>query len=135
MAVVAPVLIFLLFGIIEMGLLLKDDLVLGSACREAARTAALGRSVAQITTMARTSASSLVSANIGVQLTYLNPATNTFVPLTDGPGGSNSAPVGAQIKVSLTYPHNLVGGPLTSGFADPGRPYRTLRTTLIVMRG
>lgn len=135
MALVVPLLVFLLFAIIEMGWLLKDDLVLGSACREACRQASLGRSVAQIQDCAAASASSLVSTSLGVELMYLNKTSGTWEPLVDTTEGYNAAPVGSQVKVTLTYTHNLVCGPITSMLADPGQTYRTLRTTMIGVRG
>lgn len=134
MAIVAPILIFLLFGIIEVGWLLKDDLILGSACREAARAAAVGRTTTEITTTARAAASSLNAAAITVGSEYLDPTTATWVTLTNTAEGRNSAPVGCQIKVTLTYPHDLVCGPITSVFADPGQPFRTLRSRMVSLR-
>lgn len=134
MAIIAPLLILLLFGIIEMGLLLRSSLVLGSACREATRVAGLGRSVTAITSMAHSTASTLNTATITVQMDYLDPATGQWLPLTDTGEGGNCAPVGSQVRVALSYPHVLVCGPITAVLAGGGEGVRVLHSNLIMTR-
>ena len=136
MAIVAPLLVFLLFAIIEGGWLVKDSLVLGSACREAARKAGLGRPCAQIISCARTSASSLTGTNITVTMQYQPASGGGWTTLADTTEGLNSAPAGSQIRIMLTYPHPLICGPITSLFANGGgtTSTRTLHATMIAMR-
>ena len=113
---------------------MKDSLVLGTACREAARLAGLGRPCAQITACARSSASSLTANNIAVQMEYRAASGGAWAQLTDTTEGANSAPPSSQIRVALTYPHALICGPITSVFADSGQSTRTLHATMITMR-
>lgn len=134
MAIVAPLLIFLLFAIIEAGWLAKDCLILGSACREATRVASLGRSCSQVITSARNSATLANTNTITAKLEYQLPGASTWSLLGDSAEGANTAPPGSQIRVTLTYPHTLVCGPVASLFADAGKTTRTLHATMIAMR-
>ncbi|MEN6643718.1 MAG: TadE/TadG family type IV pilus assembly protein [Armatimonadia bacterium] len=134
MAIVTPLLVFLLFGIIEGGWIARDTLVLASACREAARIASLGRSCSQISACARAAACSLAAGDITVQVECQSSGGGGWTELTDTAEGTNSAMPGGQVRVTLTYPHQLVCGPLMSLFADAGGSTRTIRSTMVAMR-
>ena len=63
-AIVAVLLITLAIGIIDFGLLAKDRLALGSAARDGARAASVGRSAADITQVVKSSAPELNGINV-----------------------------------------------------------------------
>ena len=140
MAIVAPLLIFLLFGIIEMGLVSKNQLVLNSACREAARVAGIGSPTAQITARACAAATTLSADQITAVLEYRSYAPDTgwsaWQPLGDTEDlSANAAPTNSQTKVTLTYPHSLITGLMVSGFgADPSTRIVTLQSTVVIRR-
>ncbi len=138
MAIVAPILIILLFGTIEMGLLFKDALTLNSACREAARVAAVGARTADITARARAAATTLNASLITVTQeyrTYTGGVWSAWMTLGDSVvTPTNDAPSGAQIRITLTYPHPLVTGALFQSLADPGTSTVTVRASMVMMR-
>ena len=63
-ALVLPLLLGLLFGIIEFGLLFKDQLSIQQAAREGVRTAAVGRLRAEVNNRIVTAATTLTTANL-----------------------------------------------------------------------
>lgn len=138
MAIVAPILILLLFGTMEMGLLFKDSLALNSACREAARVAAVGATTTDITTRAQAAATTMVAANVTVvsqYRTYTSGVWGAWTTLGNNAGGTgNNAPSGAQVRVTLTYPHPLVTGSLFASLANPGTNIVTVRGSMVMMR-
>jgi len=134
MALVAPILIFLLFGIVDMGLLFRDTLVLGTACREALRVACVGCSTAEISSRAVSAAETLVTASIGVQMSYRQTPADSWTTLSDTSDGTNSAPSGSQVRVTLAYPHTLIFGPIASMFGDNGSQTKTLHATMVARR-
>lgn len=133
MAIVAPILVLLLFGIIEMGLLLRDHLVLGSACREASRVASLGKTTTAITTRAKNSAVSLDTALLQVAMAYYDTTAGGWMTLSNTTENRNSAPTGSQIRVTLTYPHTYFS-PLARMFTHSDSNVRNLHVAMIVIR-
>ena len=138
MAIVAPILILLLFGTMEMGLLFRDSLVLNSACREAARVAALGGRTADVTARAQAAATTLVASNVTDTQQYRTYSAGTWGSWTNlantGDGTANNAPSGAQIRITLTYPHELCTGSLFASLANPGTSTVTVRGNMVMMR-
>ncbi|BEL08723.1 pilus assembly protein [Actinoplanes sichuanensis] len=83
MAIVLPVLLLILFGIIDMGRLLQQHIQLTAAAREGARLGALNGTVAEV----KTKITSVVGT--GVTLTY--PTTNgVTVCAASSPAGTDS---------------------------------------------
>lgn len=138
MAIVAPILVLLLFSTIEMGLLFKDSLSLNSACREAARVAAVGAPTTEITARARAAGTTLVTSNISVTQqyrTYSNGVWSAWTTLGNNTAGTaNNAPSGAQIKITLSYPHPLVTGSLFASLAASGTNVVNVRGSMVMMR-
>jgi Flp pilus assembly protein TadG len=131
MAMVAPILILLLFGTMEMGLLFRDSLVLGQAAREGARVAAVGALTTDISTRARAAAPSLVTANITVAewyRTYSSGTWGVWTTLTDNTG------VTANVAPSGAHPHPLVTGGLFASMANPGTNTVTVKSSMVMMR-
>jgi Flp pilus assembly protein TadG len=101
-AIILPVLVVLLFGIIQFGILFNNYVTLTDAVRAGARTAAVSRNDANptgaATTAVRTSASDLDQTNLNVTV--------------------NSAwTAGTDVTVTATYPYSisLLGWVVTSG--------------------
>ena len=121
LALVLPVLLLLLFGILEFGLLFKDALLLQQACREAARAAAVGATPSQIEDTVTAAAPTLNSDNMEVTSEYRTwegSGWSKWMDLgTASDGSSNDAPAGSQIRVSVTYLHPLITGGLFSWMA------------------
>ena len=106
-AIVFPILVLLVFGMIDFGLLLKDHLALSQITREAVRMGAVGGTV-----------DGAAIANLADRFGIRNPsavvATEITVP----------AEQGAQVAVSLSYPHDMI----VMGSAI------TLRTSMVMRR-
>lgn len=132
LAIVAPLLITLLFGTVDMGLLLKDSLVLNTASREATRVAVLGKPTAEIQARALAAASTLRTADIEVEMAYL--AGGTWVSLGDTGEGANNALTGSLVRVTLRYPHHFIFRPFGEMCGDGDDHVRTLLASTVAMR-
>ena len=119
-ALVAGLLCLLLFGIIEMGLIFQDQALLGASAREAARSAAVGRTVSE-------ASSTAVSAGAGLAITPGNVVLEKSIdgqvwaalgdapPMNNTAAGNNNAAVGDLVRATVTYAHPLVTGFVFSG--------------------
>lgn len=99
-ALILPIVLLLLFGMIEFGRLLEADLVLTSAAREGARYGSLGKSTAEIQAGVRQSAS------------YLNTPQLT-ITITNAQGQSGQ-PVTVQVSYPITISTPLIANILPS---------------------
>lgn len=139
LAMVAPLLIFLLFGIIEFGLMVKDLVGINQAAREGARCAAVGAVPATITARIAAAAPTINAADLQVQYHYRHFNSDThswgaWTPLGSD-GLENTAQPGDQIRVTINYPHRLVTGGLFAGLADdPSTGTITLNTAIVMQR-
>jgi Flp pilus assembly protein TadG len=137
LAIVLPVLMLMLFGIMEMGLLFKDVLMLQQGVREGGRTGALGSVPTQVSSVVTSSAASLDSTKLTVTSQYRtwNGTTwDSWVTLGTS-GTTNNAPSGSQIKVSAAYDHMLVTGGLFSFIAtDTNKTKVTINASSVVRR-
>lgn len=113
-ALISTLLFLLLFGIIEIGLILGDQTQVGQAAREAARSAAVGSTV-------ETAQATAVSAGTGLRLSsagvYLEKSADggvTWAALGDT-GGTNNAIPGSLIRATVSYAHPLVTTLIFSG--------------------
>ncbi len=126
-ALVSSLLFLLLFGIIELGLLLGDQALVGAAAREGVRSAAVGDPVA-------TAKSSAVSGGAGLPLSSANVVLETNAG-NGGPwtvlgdfGTNNSAASGTLVRATVTYNHPLVTSYIFSGST------KTLTAKLVMRR-
>jgi Flp pilus assembly protein TadG len=107
-ALVLPLLLLLVFGIIDFGRALNAQITLTQAAREGARLAALGQSAATVTSQAQAAA------------TDLSPVTVAVTGCAVGAGGTANATVTVTYHFSFLTPVGaiaaLVGG---SGFGTP----------------
>ncbi len=120
-ALVAPLLLVLLFGIAEFGLLFKDLLMLNNAAQEGSRAGALGATTVTIGDTVLSAATGLATENLSVTQEYgiYNEETQIWTWMTLGDHEYfNDAPTGAQIRITLDYPHTLVTAGLFPQLGD-----------------
>ena len=135
-ALVLPVLLLLLLGIIEFGLILNDQLLLRQSAEEGARAAAvLGKPVGDVTSVTVEAAKPTVLQPGMVQVEYFDPSSKVWLPAGDiADGSGNDVPRGAMIRVSIVgYRHRLVTGSFFSFL--PGCQDGTLAMTASAVRG
>lgn len=111
-ALVMPVLLALVIGIMEFGWLTKNTLLLANATREGARTASLGGATTtiqtRITNSARPVSMAAPEGSIVMQFSKDDGTTYEAWPADDK--GKNGVPVGSMIKISSTAPHRTLTG-------------------------
>ncbi len=101
-AIVLPILVVFLFGIVQFGILFNNYVTLTDAVRAGARTAAVSRQVSNpsgaATTMVQSSAANLNQSNLNVSV------SSTWLP-------------GDDVTVTATYPYSisLLGWVVSSG--------------------
>jgi len=110
--IVALLLFTLLFGIIEFGLLIKDYLTLSHAAREGARSAALGSTTTVINDRIDDMTIALSGGDVTPTLEKSTDDGGSWVSL--GNAGTdpdkNNAATGNLVRVTISYPHQLVAG-------------------------
>lgn len=133
-ALLFPFFLLLLLGIVELGSLFSDWLVLSYVGREAARKVSLGTTVASTTTWLQTYANTcLKSSGLTTTMTYAtvsNGALGSWQTLTDA-SGTNVAPSGSQVRVALTYTHQMLAGSVLSHLINAS-PYTTMSVSATV---
>jgi Flp pilus assembly protein TadG len=120
-ALVLPFLILLVLGIMEFGWLTKNQLTIDNAAREGARSAALGKTTTDITSVINNQTSTVPYSSTQLTITMKRDDNssgtndyiyaNTLKDTTDSNGNSvNDAPAGSMIKVTVSIPeHSLTG--------------------------
>lgn len=127
LALVMPLLLLLLFAILELGFIMLDHLTLQNAAREAVREAALGKSTSEIQTVIENSLADTISLDrLSVTMEKRSKSGSSWGSwgaLGDVPGDQgdlNDAVVGDQIRISLSYGHSLLTGYLFQSIAEDG---------------
>jgi Flp pilus assembly protein TadG len=139
-ALVLPLLLGLLFGIIEFGLLFKDQLSIQQAAREGVRTAAVGRLRSEVNNRIVTAATTLTPANLtydAMYRTYNSGVWSGWTTLGDrtDDSGQNDAPQGAQVRVRTHYVHRFATGALFARLIGrPGTSSITLHAEMVMRR-
>jgi Flp pilus assembly protein TadG len=98
MALIAPVLFALVFGMIDFGYAINRDTLINNASREGAREGSLNPNSAAITQVVRDAAPTLVAANITVAVTCRKASLAACTV------GTNSSS-GDVIVVGVSYAH------------------------------
>ncbi len=112
LAMILPTLVILLFGTLEVGLLVRSSLGINHVANEAARIAAVGAVPATIDAHMASSAPGMNSQEI--TRTYSRRSWDSATATWSGwstlgsNGTGNDAVAGDQIRVSLQYPHQLI---------------------------
>ena len=106
-ALLLPLLLLLVFGLIDFGRALNAQITLTQAAREGARLAALGQTVAAVQSRTQTAATGLSSVSVTV----------TACPV--GAGSGVNAVVTASYSFSFVTPINAIAGLFgSSGFGS-----------------
>ncbi|MDD5262749.1 MAG: pilus assembly protein [Methylacidiphilales bacterium] len=99
-ALIVPLLLTMMLGIVEFGWLIQNEMTLANAAREAARAAALGNTTTYIQTRATTMASPLTISTD--TMAYSTDNGTTWLTWPSDSGSNNGVPSGALIKITLT---------------------------------
>jgi Flp pilus assembly protein TadG len=109
--IVVPMLLLLVLGIMEFGMVMHDYIMLVQGTREGARTAAIGDPVQKI--QKRVIEASLPSVRDDmVQVSYYDANSGSWVAAGDTPSGlKNNVPRDGIVRVTIKdYPHRMVTG-------------------------
>ena len=117
-ALVVPVLLALLLGILEFGWLMKNHLVVANATRDGLRYAALGHTSTDVRNRIRTEAAILNPDLTDSQmiLEYTTDTSSSSPTYTAWPADTtaatpqNSVPVGALMRITVNCPHHQLTG-------------------------
>lgn len=135
-ALVLPIFLTLLFGIIEFGFIFKDLLLLHQGAREGARVAATGATVNTIDSRARESLTGINLDALESEIKYRTYSSgwSAWTDLDDA-NGENYAPGGSQIRVTLKYEHPLAAGPFFARLiGHPGDTSIPLSSGMVMYR-
>ena len=139
LAIVLPLIITLLFGTLEIGLMARSSLSLAQIGREVARAVSVGATSARVQALIGEISTGLDDQRVTATLQYrrMDPATGTWgcwTTLTDD-GVHNGAQSGNQIRVVLTYRHALLtGGMLANLFNASEDNTVILNSNMVSMR-
>lgn len=112
-AIVLPVLLALLVGIMEFGWLVKNNLTIANAAREGARIASVGKTTTEIRARVAQTASPLVvvspTGSVSINWSDNNGADNYVYTATDG-ATQNAVLPGKLIRVTVVAKHKSLTG-------------------------
>jgi Flp pilus assembly protein TadG len=109
-ALLLPLLLLLLFGIIDFGRALNAQITLTQAAREGARLAALGNTTAGVD-------SGTIAAGTGLNLSDSNVSVTSACPSNFAPG--SNAIVTVTYSFAFVTPVGAIAGLFGSGFGSP----------------
>jgi Flp pilus assembly protein TadG len=109
--IVVPLLLLLVLGIMEFGMVMHDYIMLAQGAREGARTAAIGRPVREIQKRVMEASLPGVTGDM-VQVTSYDPSNGGWVSVADKQSGlENSVASDGIVRVTIKdYPHHMVTG-------------------------
>jgi Flp pilus assembly protein TadG len=109
-ALVVPVLLALLIGIMEFGWLVRNNYLLANASREGARHASLGKTTAEVQERVRSAGSAMGVTNTHIVLTYDATGSNQWVAWPADSGTKNGVPVDSTLRVTIRIAHRPLTG-------------------------
>lgn len=125
-AIVVVLLITLVFGIVEFGMLIKSHLAINQAAREGARTAAIGATTSAIVDRVIASSTTTFLKSSNVSLDKRASSTGSWGTLGNN-GTQNNAIPGDYIRVSVNLQYHWI----TGFFSSSSSP---LRAEMIIRR-
>lgn len=112
--IVVPLLLLMLLGIMEFGVIMHDYIMLNQSAREGVRTACISNnnSVEKVKAQVLQSAALPNLRPEMIKITRYDAGTGSWVPVGDKPNGTdNDAPPDSIVKVEIqNYPHQMVTG-------------------------
>jgi len=111
-ALVVPILLAILIGIMEFGWYVKNSLTLANATREGARAAAVGKTTSEIQSRITTFAAplSVASPNGSILMQYSVDNGVIYLPWPGDISGRNGVFAGNLIKITVTSRHRSLTG-------------------------
>ena len=110
-AIVLPVLVIMVFGIIEFGIVFYNKAMITNACREAARAAIVYRTplleAADMQAEIKNVVATYLADPADPTKTILIPG-NTPVPVPSLPDNKTCATAGQELNVTLSYDHTFI---------------------------
>ena len=138
MAIVAPILAYMMLGIVEIGLMVNSFMQVRTVAREGAREAAVGRSNTEIANRIAAIAVSLDATEMTTTIQYRTYSSGTWSAwqtLTTDSTGRNIAPAGSHVRVLVNYNHHLAMPGIFGCLAtDDAGETKTLSTTVVMRR-
>lgn len=125
-ALVSVLLFFLLFGIVEVGLLFGDQALVGAAARESARAAAVGQPSGAARLQGMQAAVGLSLSPEAIRLERSGDGGLTWAALGDR-GTGNDAGAGDLVRATVTYQHSYVTALVFSGGSKTLTAHRVMR--------
>lgn len=104
-ALIVPILLAIMLGILEFGWLISRTYTVGNATREGARYGALGKTISETKSRVITTSLPVTVTDAQITLEYLNTSTNTWTTWPADSGGKNGVPVDSQLRVKVVTPH------------------------------
>lgn len=138
-AIVVPIMALLLFGLGELGLMLRAGFELNSITRDAARSLSAGEAPHVVALRISEATGSLDRQQMTVTLqfrTYIgNGVWSSTWQTVQANGDENTAPTHSQMRATITYNHRLLlPGLLPFLVDDPARGTRTLTASATMLR-
>lgn len=138
MALVVPLLVLLMFGIAELGLMMHSLMQVRNVAREGARQASVGATPQDVRNRMIATVGNLDTGAMRFTLQYrtYSPGGSWGAWTTLGTDGDrNDAPSGSHVRVLVTYEHPLVMPGLFGRFADDSeRGTKTLEAEVVMRR-
>lgn len=126
-ALILPLILGILLGILEFGWMIKNYLTLANATREGARIASVGRTIAETKSRITGIGSPLVfDPNTGILLEYSANEGATYFPWPSDINGRNGVDPGKLIRVTCTTQNRSLTGALPVN--------RNLRVSVVIRR-
>lgn len=138
-AIVVPIMALILFGLGELGLMLRAGHELNSITRDAARSLSAGEAPHVVMLRISEASTSLDHQQMTVTLQYRtysgNGTWNTTWYTVQANGDENTAPTHSQVRATLTYDHRLLlPGLLQFLVDDPEQGSRRLTASATMLR-
>ena len=125
-ALVVPIILAIMMGILESAWLARTNLTVANATREGARSAAVGRTTSAIRTRVINAAVPMAIASGNITLTYSTDNGATYPYTLSDSGSQNNAPGGSMVRVVVAQPHQS----LTRFFPFMNNRTVTMRVTM-----
>ncbi len=129
-ALIVPVLLAIVMGIIEFGWQVRNQLTVANAAREGARYASVGKKTTEITARIKSMAASIPGAPTSLTITiFRNDAGGTtYATAVGDTATTNNAPTGSLIRIQVSAPNRSLTG------IFPFLNNRTVRSEVVMRR-
>lgn len=112
-ALIVPILLAIVMGIIEFGWQVRNQLTVANAAREGARFASVGKKTTEITARIKSMAASIPGAPNSLTITiYRNDGAGgtTYNTIVGDTTTNNNAPTGSLIRIQVSAPNRSLTG-------------------------